>query len=157
MWEKGLSGSTIHNAATTNFELPPIMKTFLRYGLVCVLGILVGAAVSYMFSRWERGTYAMSEYMTLVKVLAHLKNNDVSNAESMLRVSVEGNLVDVDRFGTPFLDRASPGSREAWLACYARLRRGYKPLEYHDGGAMNQRLDELLSSVDADSCPLLKR
>ena len=55
------------------------------------------------------------------------------------------------------LNRASPGTREAWLACYARLRKGYKPLEYHDGGATNQRLDKLLSSADVDTCPLVKR
>lgn len=80
------------------------MKSLLRYGIACALGIVVGVTVAYIVSRWERGTYAMSEYMTLVKVLAHLRNNDVSNAESMLRVSVEGNLVDVDRFGAPFLE-----------------------------------------------------
>lgn len=136
---------------TTNFA------SLLRYGIAGLLGIVVGAATAHFLARLEKGERAMSDYMTLVKVLAYLRNNDVPNAESMLRVSVEGSLVTVNRFGAPLLDKSSPGSREAWIACYARLRRGYKPLEYYDGGATNERLDKLLSSLDTNTCPLVKR
>ncbi len=86
----------------------------------------------------------MSTFINEVSALAYLEKEDFQRANEMLRLSAESNVLLISKYGAPALESQSPGSTSKWLTRYARIRSKYPPIDYSDGGALNERIEIIL-------------
>jgi hypothetical protein len=113
----------------------------LSHGLLFAAGYYVSSTRSQV----ELGDRALSNFIDELAALTYLEKGDVDGVRHMLRVSLDGNLLAAYRYGTPVLDSRRPDAKRKLVLQYNDIRKKYPPIDYGDGGAMNQEVDRALA------------
>lgn len=73
-----------------------------------------------------------------------MEKGDVTNAKQMLLMSLEGNLIDMDKWGTTALDERYSSRKKKLIAEFAEERKKNAPVDYGDGGVYAAGIDAAL-------------
>jgi hypothetical protein len=121
--------------------------------LVITHGLFLVGGYQYALTRSkaETGEHALSNFMDGLAVLSYLEKGNLDGARSILRSSLDGDLISMFRYGTPSFDAHYAASgrdpKSKMLAEYGEIRNKYPPIEYGDGGWMNQHVEDILKSA----------
>jgi hypothetical protein len=134
--------------------MTPTRKRWLLVGLLSIThGVIFtgGYLLAWERSRAEIGERALSSFMDGLGALAYLEKGNLPGVRHTLRVTLDGDLITMFRYGTPGFDAYSAETgrdpKSKLLATYDEIRSAYPPIEYGDGGWMNQRVDEIVKSA----------
>ena len=99
-------------------------------------------------AREDVGERALNSFTDGLAALSYLEKGNVDEARSVLRISLDGQLLTMFRYGTRKFDAYNVNSgrdpKSKYLNTYDEIRKRYPPIEYDDGGWMNQHIDDIL-------------
>lgn len=119
-----------------------------RAGVYFFLAVLVVAAFAagwFAALRLNVGEQALGNMIEVVSAIKFLEKNDRVNAVRTLQLNVEGNLLKVDKYGTPILDWYDPKAKSIWIQRYADIRGANPKIEYQGVEELGKRVDEIIA------------
>lgn len=115
------------------------------YFFFAVLVVVAFAAGWFAALRLNVGEQALGNVIEVVSAVKFLEKNDRVNAIRTLQLNVEGNLLKVDKYGTPILDWYDPNAKSKWIQRYADIRGANPKIEYQGGEELGKRVDEIIA------------
>jgi hypothetical protein len=95
----------------------------------------------------EQSDHAIADFIDGLAALAYLEKSDAEGARYILRVSLDGHLLAIQRLGSEQFDAARPGARKKLVLQYDKIRGRYPPIDYADGGTMNRKVDSVINAA----------
>ena len=95
----------------------------------------------------EKSALVMSCFMDDLAALSYLEKGNADNAKHSLRVAIEGNVLNLGRYGATAVEKQNPEAKKKLFAHYESIRKKYPPIDYRDDGSMNRRIDQALAAT----------
>lgn len=124
-------------------------SVFVVIGLVIthVLAGVAGFRLTLPRDDLEKSALVMSCFMDDLAALSYLEKGTPDNAKHSLRVAIEGNILNLERYGVSAVEKQNPEAKKKLFAHYDSIRKKYPPIDYRDDGSMNRRIEQALAAT----------